>query len=79
MTQLIIENYKVQTTGADGGHNYIITEIEYKGNQRRLVILFADKTEEPSLNENRTLKVIGAIEDDGIEYDLMMSNAKMEL
>jgi len=77
MTELVLDNYKVQTTGADGGHNYILTEIEYQGNKRRIVILFSDKTEEPNLNESRTIKVIGNIEDDGIEYDLMMSNAKM--
>ncbi len=78
MTELVIENYKVQTTGADGGHNYILTEIDYKGNHRRLVILFSDKSEEPALNENKPIKIIGKIEDDGIKYDLMMSNARME-
>lgn len=78
MTELVLENYKVQTTGADGGHNYILTEIDYKGNNRRLVILFLDKSEQPNLTENKTIKVTGKIEDDGIEYDLMMRNAKME-
>tara|TARA_R110002073_G_scaffold143500_1_gene295481 strand:- start:51 stop:293 length:243 start_codon:yes stop_codon:yes gene_type:complete len=78
MTELVLENYKVQTTGADGGHNYILTEIDYNGNNRRLVILFWDKSEEPNLFENKTIKVTGKIEDDGIEYDLIMRNAKME-
>ncbi|QIE58720.1 hypothetical protein G5B37_03825 [Rasiella rasia] len=78
MTELVIENYKVQTTGADGGHNYILTEIDYKGIIRRIVILFSDKSEEPDINENKTIKVIGKIKDDGIEYDLMMSNATMK-
>ena len=78
MTELVLDNYKVQTTGADGGHNYILTEIEYEGNKRRIVILFSDKTEEPNLNENEAIKVIGEIEDVGIEYDLTMRNAKVE-
>jgi len=78
MTELVLDNYKVQTTGADGGHNYILTEIEYEGNKRRIVILFSDKTEEPNLNENEAIKVIGEIEDDGIKYDLTMRNAKVD-
>ncbi len=78
MTELVLDIYKVQTTGTDGGHNYILTEIEYEGNKRRIVILFSDKTEEPNLNENEAIKVIGEIDDDGIEYDLTMRNAKVE-
>jgi len=78
MIELVLDNYKVQKTGADGGHNYILTEIEYEGNKRRIVILFSDKTEEPNLNENEAIKVIGEIENDGIEYDLTMRNAKVE-
>ncbi|WP_412561535.1 hypothetical protein [Winogradskyella sp. MIT101101] len=78
MTKLIVENYKVQRTVSDGGHNYILTEIYYKGNRRRLVILFSDKTEEPTLNEKKPLKLIGDIDDEGIEFDLMMYNACME-
>ena len=27
MIELVLDNYKVQKTGADGGHNYILTEI----------------------------------------------------
>lgn len=47
MTELVLENYKVQTTGADGGHNYILTEINYNEIKRRIVIQFADKSDEP--------------------------------
>jgi len=61
MVELILDNYKVQTTGADGGHNYILTEIEYEGNKRRIVILFTDKSEEPNLDENKTITIIGEI------------------
>ncbi|WP_136466155.1 hypothetical protein [Flagellimonas onchidii] len=78
MTELFVKKYKVQTTGADGGHNYILTEIDFKGNRRKLVILFSDKSQEPDLNENEPIKVKGEIKDDGIEYDLMMRNAQME-
>lgn len=78
MTELIIENYKIQTTGADGGHNYILTEINYKGKQRKLVILFTDESQEPKLNENKPLKIKGEILDEGIKYDLMMTNPEME-
>ena len=78
MTELILDNYKVQATGADGGHKYILTEIDYKGIKRKLVIMFLDKSEESNLNENEAIKVIGKIEDEGIEYDLTMRKAKVE-
>jgi hypothetical protein len=78
MTELVLENYKIQTTGADGGHNYILTDIDYKGKPRRLVILFSDKSKEPNLSDSKPIKVKGKIEDEGIEYDLMMTNAEME-
>ena len=79
MIELVLDNYKVQTQQElTVDIMYILTEIEYEGNKRRIVILFSDKTEEPNLNENEAIKVIGEIEDDGIEYDLTMRNAKVE-
>ena len=76
-TELILEEYKVQSTGAGGGHHYILTEIQYKGRKRNLVILFASKTDERKLKENKRIRIKGDLEDEGEKYDLIMSNTTL--
>ena len=78
MTEFILEKYKVQSTGADGGHHYILTEVEYKGKTRKLVVLFANKSDEKHLKEKLRIRVKGQIQDDGEKYDLTMNKATIE-
>jgi len=77
MTELLLTEYSIQTTGADGGHNYILTEVPHKGIDRKIVIIFINKSEEINLDETKQIKVKGEIEDSGIEHDLIMTNAKV--
>ncbi len=46
MTTLILTNYKVLTTGVDGGHKYLTTSIFYGGLKMDLPIFFKDKQQE---------------------------------
>jgi len=78
LTEFVLEKYKVQSTGADGGHQYILTEVEYKGKTRKLVVLFADKSDEKQLKEKLRIRVKGQIQDDGENYDLTMNKATIE-
>ncbi len=78
LTELVLEKYKVQSTGADGGHSYIITEIEHNKKTRKLVVLFSNKSDERNLKENIKIQVKGNLEDEGEEYDLIMSNTTIE-
>ena len=78
MTEFVLEKYKVQSTGADGGHHYILTEVEYKGKTRKLVVLFSDKSDEMNLKEKLRIRVKGQIQDDGEKYDLIMNKATIE-
>ncbi|MFB9054555.1 hypothetical protein ACFFVB_15805 [Formosa undariae] len=78
MTELIIEKYVIKSTGVDGGHKYISTEIKLKGKMKKLTILFADKSDEKELKNNEKIKVKGEFQDDGKEYDLIMNNATLE-
>ena len=78
MTEFVLEKYKVQSTGADGGHQYILTEVEYKGKTRKLVVLFADKSDEKQLKEKLRIRVKGQIQDDGENYDLIMNKTTIE-
>jgi len=78
LTELIIDNYVIKSTGADGGHKYISTEIKLKGKTKKLTILFADKSDENKLENGRMIKVKGELQNDKDKYDLIMNNAILE-
>lgn len=78
LTELIIDNYTIKSTGADGGHKYISAEIKLKGKTKKLTILFADKSDEKELKNNERIIVKGVLQDDREEYDLIMNNATLE-
>lgn len=52
LTELIIDNYTIKSTGADGRYKYISAEIKLKGKTKKLTILFADKSDEKELKNN---------------------------
>lgn len=35
--------FRTLETGSDGGHSYVTSEINYKGQTRKIVVFFADK------------------------------------
>ena len=74
MFEIEINNYKIQSTGTDGGHHYILAEIEYKGKSRRLLVTFLDKLDEMKLKENMLLKLKGELLDEGENLDLLLLN-----
>ncbi|WP_458626479.1 hypothetical protein [Winogradskyella sp. PC D3.3] len=78
LTELIIDEYVIKSTGADGGHKYISTEINLKGKIKKLTILFADKSDEKKLKNYEQLRVEGELQDNGEEYDLIMNNATLK-
>ena len=36
--QLYIENFKILSNGADDGHRYIVTEMQFKGSLKRVSV-----------------------------------------
>ena len=78
LKKLIIDKYKVQSNGADGRHNYILTEIEHEGKKRKLIILFANKSDERDLKDNVPIQINGQLEDEGENFDLIMRNTTLE-
>ena len=67
-----ISDFKILTTGADGGHIYLTTEINYKGRQRTLVIYFADKSDEQKIKPAESLKLSGRLLDEGLHQSLSL-------
>jgi len=51
-------------TGADGGHSYVTSEIEYKGQTRKIVVFFADKADEQNLKGRKEITVDGRLIDE---------------
>lgn len=78
MIEIELDKYKVQSTGADGGRHYILTEIEYKGKTRKLLATFLNKSDEKSLKENMQIKIKGELLDEGENLDLLLMNTTIE-
>jgi hypothetical protein len=74
---LQVSTYKILTTGSDGGHKYIETEVIHKGQLRRLTAFFKDKSEEVKIQLGMPLALSGRLQDDGIEYGLLLLDTEI--
>jgi hypothetical protein len=63
--EIKLSDFKTLSTGEDGGHIYLTTEINYNGQQRKLVIYFADKSDEQKVKTKDNLKLSGRLFDEG--------------
>ena len=75
--KISINNYKVLPTGADGGHYYISTLIEYKNQNRNLTALFKNKSDEKMLLENKPITIRGKLMDEGEQYSLLLNDSEL--
>ena len=72
-----LTEFKIQSTGADGGHNYLKAKVDYKGQNREIVIYFTDKSDELKIAELNKIKIRGKIVDDGIEQSLTLYESRL--
>ena len=77
MMTLKLTNYKVLSTGADGGHHYISTEIEHNGVKRQLTALFKNKSDEKRLSDKFEITVRGNLFDEGLQQSLMLLDTEV--
>jgi hypothetical protein len=75
--EIEVLNFKTLSVGVDGGHNYLTTEINYKGQQRKLIVYFADKSDEQKVKARGKLKLSGRLYDDGIQKSLSLLDTKL--
>jgi len=75
--EIEISNFKTLSTGADGGHIYLTTEIDHKGQQRKLVIYFANKSDEQKIKTEGKLKLSGRLFDEGSQQSLSLLDTKL--
>ncbi len=72
-----ISKFTIQSTGADGGHYYVSTEIELNGINREMTVLFKNKTDELKLNQLEEFDVKGNLVDEGIKNTLMLLDSEI--
>jgi hypothetical protein len=75
--EIEISNFQSLSTGADGGHIYLTTEINYKGQLRKLVIYFADKSDEQKVKAMNKLNLRGRLFDEGEQHSLSLLDTKL--
>jgi len=75
--ELEISDYRMSSTGADGGHIYLTSEINYQGAKRKLIIYFADKADEQKLKSTGIIKLSGRLFDYGINQSLSLLDTKL--
>ncbi|NGY38982.1 hypothetical protein FQU23_015905 [Flavobacterium sp. XN-5] len=75
--EIEIADFQTLSTGADGGHIYLTTEIKYKGQLRTLVIYFADNSDEQKVRTKDKLKLSGRLFDEGVQQSLSLLDTKL--
>ena len=71
--QIELSNYRIQTTGADGGHVYLVSEINHNGQNRKLVVYFFDKTDEHKIKSGGKINLTGRLFDEGVAQSLSLN------
>lgn len=75
--ELELTDYEILSTGADGGHKYISTEILENGKERRIIVLFKSKKDEALLEQRNTIKVFGNLFDQGSDQGLILNDSEI--
>jgi hypothetical protein len=77
IAQFEIEDFKIKTTGADGGHKYLSTVVDFKGSSRIMTVIFKNKADERLLENLETLIVKGKLIDEGAKYSLTLLESEL--
>ena len=75
MDTFTLYDYKILSTGVDGGHRYLTADITYEGLTRKLVVFFENKADENSLNENAIIHVKGNLLNQGLQQSLILNDS----
>ena len=59
-----LTKFKTLETGTDGGHRYVTGDIDYKGQTRKIVVFFSDKSDEQKLKVKTEITVEGTLVDE---------------
>jgi hypothetical protein len=68
--------FRTLETGADGGHSYVTSDIQYKGQTRKIVVFFADKSDDRKLKGMTEITVVGELIDEK-DQSLNLLNSRL--
>ena len=77
MTVHKLTNFKILSTGVDGGHYYLSAEIEYNGLVRKTTVLFKNKSDEKLLSGKKEIIIKGNLIDEGMQQPLMILESEL--
>ncbi|MEH1009462.1 hypothetical protein VDP25_17115 [Winogradskyella sp. ECml5-4] len=72
-----LTEFKTQVTGAGGGRIYLLAKVDYKGQNRDIIVYFTNKSDERKVKELSKVKVRGKIVDEGIEQSLSLLESEL--
>jgi hypothetical protein len=72
-----ISDFKILSTGVDGGHHYLSTIVYYKGSKRNMTVIFKNKSDEKRLEQLNSLKVKGHLQDEGSQFPLTLLESEL--
>lgn len=72
-----LTEFKIQSTGAEGVHHYLLAKVDYNGQNRDLIAYFNDGWDEQKIKELNKIKIRGKIVDNGIEQSLSLFETKL--
>lgn len=72
-----INDFKIKSTGADGGHHYLSTIVDYKGSKRNLTVILKNKNDEKRLEQLKAIKVKGLLQDEGSQFPLTLLESEL--
>ena len=75
--EITISNFKTLSTGVDGGHIYLATEIYYNDQPRDLFIYFSNKSDERKSITMNKLNLRGKLLDQGIDQPLSLLDSEL--
>ncbi len=72
-----IHDLKILSTGVDGGHHYISTIGDFKGSKRNMTVIFKNKSDEKRLEQLKSTKVKGLLQDEGSQFPLILLESEL--
>jgi hypothetical protein len=72
-----ISDFKILSTGVDGGHHFLSTIVDFKGRKRSMTVIFKNKSDEKRLEQLKSLKVKGLLQDDGSQFSLILLDSEL--
>ena len=72
-----ISDFKILSTGVDGGHHYLSTIVDFKGSKRNMTVILKNKSDEKQLLQLKSLKVKGHLQDEGSQFPLTLLDSEL--